>query len=132
MDAMQPSLDMVGLVVADMATSLAFYRRLGVPFPADADAERHVEATLPNGLRLALDRIDVIRSFEPDWAPPAGSARMALAFLCDSPAEVDSTFAALVAAGADGARPPWDAPWGQRYARLRDPDGNDVDLFAPS
>jgi len=26
---------------------------------------------------------------------------------------------------------PWDAFWGQRYAIVRDPDGNGVDLFAP-
>lgn len=26
---------------------------------------------------------------------------------------------------------PFDAPWGQRYATVLDPDGNGVDLFAP-
>jgi hypothetical protein len=26
---------------------------------------------------------------------------------------------------------PYDAPWGQRYATVLDPDGNIVDLFAP-
>jgi uncharacterized glyoxalase superfamily protein PhnB len=25
---------------------------------------------------------------------------------------------------------PWDADWGQRYAQVKDPDGNSVDLFA--
>jgi hypothetical protein len=30
-----------------------------------------------------------------------------------------------------GWRDPWDSYWGQRYAFLRDPDGNRVDLFAP-
>ena len=34
-------------------------------------------------------------------------------------------------AGYDGHKEPWDAFWGQRYAQLRDPDGNDVSLFAP-
>ena len=53
-----------------------------------------------------------------------------LAFLCDSPEEVDATYADLVAAGYEGHREPWDAFWGQRYATLRDPDGNGVDLFA--
>ena len=36
----------------------------------------------------------------------------------------------MVAAGFDGHKEPWDAVWGQRYATLRDPDGNGVDLFA--
>jgi hypothetical protein len=30
-----------------------------------------------------------------------------------------------------GERAPWDAPWGQRYAVVKDPDDNGIDLFAP-
>jgi uncharacterized glyoxalase superfamily protein PhnB len=37
----------------------------------------------------------------------------------------------LIAAGGAGHKEPWDAVWGQRYAQLRDPDGNAVELFAP-
>ncbi|MDQ3737751.1 MAG: VOC family protein [Actinomycetota bacterium] len=124
-------LDVVGLVVADMARSLAFYRRLALDLPADADTEPHVEATLPGGLRIAWDTSDVVRSFDPDWEPPAGGHGMSLAFRCDDPVAVDATFADLVDAGYDGHLEPWDAAWGQRYASVRDPDGNTVDLFAP-
>ena len=56
--------------------------------------------------------------------------RMGLAFRCASPAEVDATYAEVVAAGHVGLKEPWDAFWGQRYAQLRDPDGNPVDLYA--
>jgi catechol 2,3-dioxygenase-like lactoylglutathione lyase family enzyme len=122
--------DVVGLVVADMARSLAFYRRLGVDLPADADAQPHVEFTLPGGLRIAWDTTEVIRSFDPGWTPSSGGHRIGLAFLCDSPAEVDSTYADLLASGYDGHLEPWDAFWGQRYATVHDPDGNSVDLFA--
>ena len=59
-----------------------------------------------------------------------GRSGTALAFDCGSPAAVDETFASMVAAGFDGHMEPWDAVWGQRYATLRDPDGNGVDLFA--
>ena len=124
-------LDVVGVVVADMARSLAFYRRLGLDLPPSADAEPHVEASLPGGLRMAWDTADVIRSFDPDWTPPSGGHGLGLAFLCESPAEVDATYAALVRAGHEGHLEPWDAFWGQRYAVVRDPDGNSVDLFAP-
>ncbi len=124
-------LDVVGVVVADMARSLAFYRRLGVELPASADGEPHVEASLPGGLRMAWDTADVVRSFDPDWIPPSGGHGLGLAFLCDSPAEVDTTYAALVQDGYQGHLEPWDAFWGQRYAVVRDPDGNSVDLFAP-
>ncbi len=123
--------DMVGLTVADMTKSLAFYRLLGLDIPADAEKEPHVDMTLPNGMRMAWDEVDVIRSFDSDWTPPAGSPRVSLAFLCDSPADVDGVYRKLIAAGYDGHKEPWDAFWGQRYALLRDPDGNGVDLFAP-
>ncbi|MFB9433894.1 VOC family protein [Streptoalloteichus tenebrarius] len=128
---MAPQFNLVGIVVADMAPSLAFYRDLGLDIPADADTQPHVEVTLPGGLRLAWDTVDTIRSFDPDWTEPTGGARVSLAFACADPAEVDRVYAALVAAGHHGHREPWDAVWGQRYALLHDPDGNTVDLFAP-
>jgi catechol 2,3-dioxygenase-like lactoylglutathione lyase family enzyme len=128
---MKARLDLIGIVVKDMPRSLAFYRRLGLDIPPEADAEHHVETTLPGGLRLAWDGVDVVRSFDPAWEAPSGSPRMGLAFLCDSPAEVDAAYAELVAAGYEGHKEPWDAFWGQRYAQMHDPDGNAVDLFAP-
>jgi catechol 2,3-dioxygenase-like lactoylglutathione lyase family enzyme len=120
----------MGIVVADMARSLAFYRRLGLEIPAEADAEDHAEAPGPGGLRLMWDTEESVRSFNPSWSPPSGSPRMGLAFLCETADAVDEVYAALVSGGADGIRDPWDAPWGQRYATVGDPDGNGVDIFA--
>jgi catechol 2,3-dioxygenase-like lactoylglutathione lyase family enzyme len=131
-DPMTVVLHFVGLVVDDMARSLAFYRRLGLDLPADADGQPHVELTLDGGATLAWDTVETVRSFDPDWTPPTGSSRAALAFRCPDPAEVDRVYAALVDAGYAGHKQPWDAFWGQRYAILHDPDGNAVDLFAPT
>lgn len=131
MTAPTPTFDLIGLVVADLAASLAFYRRLGLDIPDDADGKPHVEVRLPGGLRIAWDPIETIRSFDPGWTPPQGDSRISLAFACHSPADVDRVYAELVAAGHHGAMEPWDAFWGQRYAVVRDPDGNGVDLFAP-
>ena len=129
---MTPRLDLFGIVAADMPRSLAFYRQLGLDIPGDADEQPHVEVRLPGGLRLAWDTVDTIRSFDPGWQPPGdGGHRIALAFACDSPTEVDDTYAALIASGHDGHLAPFDAFWGQRYATVHDPDGNAVDLFAP-
>lgn len=128
---MTARLDLVGIVVADMGRSLAFYRRLGFGLPPEADDEPHVEAALPGGLRIAWDTVETIRSFDPEWTAPVGGHRIGLAFLCDNPADVDATYAALIAAGYQSHREPWDAFWGQRYATVLDPDGNGVDLFAP-
>ncbi len=127
---MTARLDAIGLVVADMGRALAFYRRLGLEIPPEAQDEDHAEATLPGGLRVMFDTEEGIRSFDPEWTAPEGSPRVALAFACDSAGEVDRLYAELTEAGYAGQREPWDAPWGQRYATVGDPDGNAVDLFA--
>jgi catechol 2,3-dioxygenase-like lactoylglutathione lyase family enzyme len=129
---MDMKLDVVGLIVDDMARSLAFYRELGLDLPPEADKESHVETTLAGGIRLTWDTPEVIRSFDPSWTPSTGGqARIALAVQCAAPAEVDSVYAKLTDQGHDGHKDPWDAFWGQRYAIVHDPDGNTVDLYAP-
>ena len=122
-------LTVIGLVVTDMAATLAFYRRLGLDLPAEADDQPHVEVEVA-GLRLAFDTEEVIRSFDPHYRRPEGSQRMSLAFDCGSPEQVDAAFAELTGAGYAGALEPWDAAWGMRYAVVHDPDGTPVDLFA--
>ena len=122
-------LSVIGLVVADMAATLAFYRRLGLELPAEADDQPHVEVEVA-GLRLAFDTEEVIRSFDPHYRRPEGSQRMSLAFDCGSPGQVDAAFAHLTGAGYQAAIEPWDAAWGMRYAVVHDPDGTPVDLFA--
>lgn len=122
-------LDLIAVVTSDMAASLRFYRMLGLEFPEGSESEDHVEATLPNGLRFALDDLEMIKSFAPDFkGQPHG--RMGIAFLCDSPAHVDEMYNTIVAAGFTGEKEPWDAFWGQRYAVVQDPSGVNVDLFA--
>ncbi|MFE7119140.1 VOC family protein [Streptomyces sp. NPDC057654] len=127
---MTPRFDLIGLVTPDLPASLAFYRRLGLDIPADADGQPHVEAALPGGLRMAWDALETIRSFQPGFDLPQGPGRVSLAFACDGPAEVDKVYGELVGAGYEGEKAPWDAPWGMRYAIVHDPDGNSVDLFA--
>ena len=122
-------LSVIGLVVADMAATLAFYRRLGLDVPADAEAQPHVEVEAA-GLRLAFDTEEVIRSFDPQYQRPHGRQRVSLAFDCGSPGGVDAAFADLTGAGYEAALQPWDAAWGMRYAVVHDPDGTPVDLFA--
>lgn len=128
-----PRLDVVGVIVSDLGRAIEFYTRLGLRFPEDPDpmGHGHVEAALSGGIRFTLDTEASIRSFDAGWMPPAGGHRVAIAFRCESPAEVDSLYEELIAAGARGYKEPWDAFWGQRYAQVEDPDGSVVDLFAP-
>lgn len=121
--------DALGIIVTDMAQSLAFYRMLGLDIPDGSDGEGHVELNLARGLRLMLDTVEVVQSFS-EWHPPAGGHRVGLAFLCSSPAEVDRQHAAIVGAGYQSHVEPFDAPWGQRYSTVFDPDNNPIDLFA--
>lgn len=127
---MTPQLDMIGLVADDLTRTLAFYRRLGIDIPDGVEDQPHVEATLPGGIRIAWDTVETIRGFEPDFEPPTGAGRIGLAFKCADGPEVDATYEKFTADGHSGLRAPWDAPWGQRYATIEDPDGNGVDLFA--
>ena len=120
--------DALGLVVADIGRSVAFYRAIGVE-AGEPSGEDHFEATLPNGTRLMWDTEELIKKIDPSYEEPTGH-RLALAFACGSPADVDATYEAALAAGGTSKLAPWDAFWGHRYAQVLDPDGQPVDFFA--
>lgn len=126
-------MEAIGVIVSDLERAVDFYQRLGLEFPDPPDPEGsgHVEAPLGGGIRLMLDSEENVKSFDPDWSPPSGRPRVAFAFKCKSPGEVDKTFSELTGSGGSAEREPFDAPWGQRYASVADPDGNSLDLFAP-
>jgi catechol 2,3-dioxygenase-like lactoylglutathione lyase family enzyme len=121
-------LEAIGITTSDLAASLRFYGLVGVKVP-DPD-EDHVEAQVPGGLSLMWDTEELIRQIEPDLPSPVRQ-RIVLAFRCADAADVDATYARVVDAGFESKAEPWDAFWGQRFAYLRDPDGNIVALFAP-
>ena len=123
-------LNAIGIVCADIEQSLTFYRRLGVELSEFNSEEGHYEAALAAGFRLMLDSHDVMRQVVDDFVPPTRNEVVGLAVECESPAEVDSTYHQLVALGVESVREPWNAFWGQRYASVKDPDGNQVDLYA--
>ena len=123
-----PALNAIGIVVSDMAHSIRFYQVVGLDVP-DTPDEGHVDAFLPNGVRLMLDTEETVLSFRPDWTRATGN-QVGMALECGSPAEVDEAYARVTAAGFHGEKEPWDAFWGQRYAQLQDPDGVPVDLYA--
>jgi uncharacterized glyoxalase superfamily protein PhnB len=121
-------LDAIGIVTKDMVESLRFYGLLGVDVPQPT--EDHAEAALPDGVRLMWDTVAVAKQVDPEWEEPRGQG-IGLAFLCDSAADVDAVHARVVEGGFASRAEPWNAFWGQRYARVVDPDGYVVDLFAP-
>lgn len=122
-------LAVISIVVEDMGAALDFYRLLGLEISPGEDEEPHVEAVSSNGLRIAWDTLELTQSIHQGWTQPEGH-RMVLAFECQSPDEVDALYRQVINAGYQGYKEPWDAFWGQRYAVVKDPDGNLVDLFA--
>lgn len=129
---MRLTFDFIGIVTQDLAASLAFYRALGVDVPSGQEQAPHAEARLPSGMTLAWDPVDTVRGFQPDYELPTGENRIGFAFRAGSAAEVDRAYAEVTAAYPGSAHtPPWNAPWGQRYATVLDPDGNSIDLYAP-
>lgn len=75
-----------------------------------------------------MGRGDVVEHCDRDYEGDPGE-RVGFATRLTSPAEVDALYAELDANGL-GKRQPWDAPWGMRYATVRDPHGVLVGLYA--
>ncbi len=120
--------DALGITASDLAATLDFYRLAGLDIP-EAD-EGHVEVESAGGFRLMFDDRAVVESFS-TYEPAVGGRNVGLAFRCDTPADVDVTHAAMVAAGHTSKEEPFDAFWGQRYATVLDPDGNPADFYCP-
>jgi catechol 2,3-dioxygenase-like lactoylglutathione lyase family enzyme len=127
-----PVLAQLNLVVADMAASVAFYRRLGLhvddtrPFSA-----HHVEVRMPGGFILELDSVEFAKRWDTGWRGGHGSGRNVIGFSVASRQAVDDRYAELTDAGYAGHQAPGDAFWGARYAIVDDPDGNPVGIMSP-
>lgn len=120
----------VSIVTRDMSASIDFYQALGLRLESGGTLDPHVSFA-GDGVQLMLDTEALTQQLDPGWNRPQapGGHAMAPAFSCGTPAEVDEVFTRLTTAGAPAKAEPWDAFWGQRYASVLDPDGNQVDLF---
>ncbi len=126
---MLASLHTIGVIVQDMTATLASYRALGISIPEGAEREENVDVMLASWLVLGFLSEKRARGADPSFVTPLGQS-MNLQFLCDTPKAVDDVHAALTAAGYASHTAPWDAFWGQRFARVTDPDGRVVNFFA--
>jgi predicted enzyme related to lactoylglutathione lyase len=117
----------VAVTAADLARAVAFYELLGFRFPPVGADDQHIEAE--SGIRLMIDSASLIT--ELNGEPPRAGNTSGFAVLMAAPAEVDDAVERVTAAGHTVVHPPFDAPWGQRYATVADPDGYRVDLFCP-
>lgn len=110
------SLSAVTLGVTDMATSCAFYDALGFEtIHGGPDAEFTSYAIGESFLNLQL-----VERTEPGWGR----------FIVHVD-DVDAMYARAAAAGLRPTMPPADAPWGERYFHIDDPDGHEVSFARP-
>ena len=119
--AIEPRLSLVTLGVRDIAVARAFYERLG--WRASGASQAGVAFFQLGPLVLSLyGREDIAR--DAGLAPAgAGFAGISLAQNLDSPEAVDVAYAAALAAGATGLKPPHRMFWGGTCAFFADPDG---------
>ncbi len=117
----------MGVTATDLARAVSSYSLLGFSFPPVDDGEEHVESTNA-GARLMIDSAELITGLLGE--PPRPGNTSALAVLLPAPGQVDGLVNRVAAAGHTVVTAAFDAPWGQRYATVADPDGHRVDLYA--
>jgi catechol 2,3-dioxygenase-like lactoylglutathione lyase family enzyme len=107
------------LVVHDMATSVAFYEALGFRLLSGGPEAPFTTFQVGTGyLNLQLDA-----------AGPRGDGIWGRAILWVH--DVDEMFARARRAGFEPTTAPTDAPWGERYFHIRDPDGHELSFARP-
>jgi uncharacterized glyoxalase superfamily protein PhnB len=124
----------VNLITHNMRESLAFYRRLGLDIPESDVWEtgghaHHARAVTDAGADLEFESRQLAHAYNAGFAAERG--RVVIGVSLESREAVDQLWAALIAEGAQGLQPPFDAFWGARYAVIEDPDGNPVGLMSP-
>jgi uncharacterized glyoxalase superfamily protein PhnB len=128
-----PTFNQVNLIVADVAASILFYRRLGLTVETAGRPEwerHHATAIMPNGTRLELDSVEFAKLWDPGCKGRGGNTGCVLFFGVASRGEVDRLFESLTGAGYTSQKQPEDAFWGARYAIVEDPDSNAIGLMS--
>jgi predicted lactoylglutathione lyase len=115
---------MVVLLVEDLPRSLAFYRRLGVEFPPDADTRTDLVVDVGGGHNIVWTTTFVRN--DPDRQAPAGGSRVMLEFFVEGNDEVDAKYRELTEAGHPSRREPWLTSFDAYMCLVDDPDGNTV------
>lgn len=109
----------VTLAVAEMGRSVVFYRSLGFAVRYGGGEAAFTSLTVGDGfVNLQLDR---------SYEPSARQWGRVILWVDD----VDAVHARAVAAGHSPEAEPVDAPWGERYFHLDDPDHHQLSFARP-
>jgi uncharacterized glyoxalase superfamily protein PhnB len=108
----------VSLVTNDMARAAHFYRALGFTIRFGGDQSSFTSMNAGSGyLNLIARPVDR----KPSWWGRV------IFYVTD----VDAFYARAVAAGLEPDTAPADAPWGERFFHLTDPDGHELSFARP-
>jgi catechol 2,3-dioxygenase-like lactoylglutathione lyase family enzyme len=108
----------VSLAVHDMARAVRFYRALGLTIRSGGEPSSFTSLHAgSNYLNLIAQPDDCRRSW---WG-------RVIFYVSD----VDAFYARAVAAGLKPDTAPSDAPWGERFFHLTDPDGHELSFARP-
>ena len=117
-----PRVSIITLGVADLGAATAFYESLGWT-RSPASVELMTLFTM-QGSVLGLYEWGALADDAGVPADGSGFRGVALALNCASEADVDTVFAAWVAAGAIATKAPHKAFWGGYSSYVADPDGH--------
>jgi catechol 2,3-dioxygenase-like lactoylglutathione lyase family enzyme len=120
---------MVGVVVADMARAVQFYRRLGVAIPEDSERNEHVEVRM-SGITFFLATRRSNATWDPAATSPSGGYRIVLEFYLETTQALDAKYAEMIGFGYESHSAPSDVSPELRFAMVNDPDGNTILLSA--
>lgn len=123
------SLDAIGIISKDIDKTVEFYELLDVHLK-QVGGPGHLEGTTSSGVRIMIDSVEVIKAVNPTWEESTGVG-IVLCFIQDTPEMVNELVKKISEAGFKVIKEPWDAFWGQRYASVSDPNGNQIDIFSP-
>jgi catechol 2,3-dioxygenase-like lactoylglutathione lyase family enzyme len=108
----------VSLATRDMARALRFYRALGFTVRTGGELDSFTSLHAGSGyLNLIARPVDHKRSW---WGRVIFRVT-----------NVDDLYARAVAAGLEPDTAPADAPWGERFFHLTDPDGHELSFARP-
>lgn len=120
----------ITLTVSDFDKAVAFYRDgLGLPQIADWSTDQARVILLEAG-RATIELFDEAQAADIDNVE-AGSRVSGQVRLCLQVPDSDALADQLVDVGATRVAPAVDTPWGDRNARIQDPDGLQLTLFTP-
>ena len=124
----KPRFTMIVLLIEDLPRSLAFYRRLGMEFPADADAKTDIGLDIGDGRTIIWTT--TFEKYDREREAPSGSSRVMLEFFVEGNQAVDALFAELTRVGHHGRRAPFLTDFDAYMCMVDDPDGNTVLITA--